>query len=81
VWNYQDLSLLCVIGLDDLPADIACVAFSDSVDGTASYLAVVDASQSPNVVVYKNVENREPEIIAKSVHSDQVQFIFYFKFN
>ena len=49
VWNYDDLSMICIIGLDDLPADIACVSFSDLVDGK-SYLSVVDASQNPNLV-------------------------------
>jgi hypothetical protein len=57
--------------LDDLPADIACVAFSDVVDGR-SYLSVIDAAQNPNLVVYKNVETGPAEIVAKSVHSDQV---------
>ena len=49
VWNYDDLSMICIIGLDDLPADIACVSFSDLVDGK-SYLSVIDASQNPNLV-------------------------------
>ena len=66
------MSLICIIGLNDLPADIACVAFSDAYADQSSYLAVIDASQSPNVVVYKNVESATPEIVAKSVNSDQV---------
>ena len=65
------MSLLCIIGLDDLPADIACVTFSDVTADATSYLAVVDASQNPNVVVYKNVESGESQIVAKAVNSDQ----------
>ena len=80
LWNYEDLSFIQLLGIDQFETSLKALAFSDLYEDFV-YLASVDTDQSPNLRVWKGFQDdgQEQEFVGKvKAYSDAVENIYFY---
>ena len=80
LWNYEDLSFIQLLGIDQFETSLKALAFSDLYEDFV-YLASVDTDQSPNLRVWKGFQDdgQEQEFVGKvKAYSDAVENVYFY---
>ena len=80
LWNYEDLSFIQLLGIDQFETSLKALAFSDLYQDFV-YLAAVDTEQSPNLRVWKGFQDNEeePEFVGNvKAYSDAVENVYFY---
>ena len=80
LWNYEDLSFIQLLGIDQFETSLKALAFSDLYEDFV-YLASVDTDQSPNLRVWKGFQDdgQEQEYVGKvKAYSDAVENVYFY---